>query len=274
MVESPSKPSDYKRSVVTFIDILGFSDVVRDRSATEINDMLDLLSEAAATQPLFGDTEVLSFSDSVIRTRRCGEAVLSAVVIEIRELAVAQCDLALEGVLIRGGMTTGDVSVSDGRVFGPGFIRAYELETRFAGSPRIVIDTALIPELRKQRTTANPDYQHDIQLVRQWMTQGDDGLWFVDYLRNARAAGAPDYHLPMMKRHRTMIIEQARGLDLSSALVPKFLWLAQYHNRVATKMHPDNESIRLGRKDIPIFDQLLLPKRRRKSAGGPRSRPG
>lgn len=263
MFDSAPSPKGYEQSVVTFIDILGFSDVVREHDATEINVMLDLISETAAAQNNWGGrTEILSFSDSVIRAKGCGKSVFSAALSEIIEIANAQCELALKGILIRGGMTTGNVSVSEGRVFGPGFIRAYELEAHFAGSPRIVIDTALIPELRQQRSTANREYQEEIKRIREWMIQGDDGLWFVDYLRSEYMREAPIRHAHMMKAHREMIIKKAKDIDPISRLVPKFLWLARYHNRVATKLHPSDGSIPLGRKDIPIFDQLLLPKRR------------
>lgn len=266
-----SKAMDsYESHVVTFVDILGFRDVVRDRSAKEINDMLNAITENAAGSSWPNNVEVLSFSDSVVRAVAYSDNPYRVAFCEIAELAYAQVELALKGILIRGGMTAGEVCVSESRIFGPAFVRAYELETRFAVAPRIVIDTTLIREIRRKRIITDPTYKEEIRKLRPWIIQGDDGLWFVNYLRAQFTPEAPLGHALLMRAHRDMIVERARHLDAASVLVPKYLWLARYHNRVADEMHPGQDDIKVGRSDIPIFDQLLLPKRgRRRTSAEP-----
>jgi len=267
---------EYTPSIVTFIDILGFRHIVSSCGPEEIDDMLNDITETAAATDFWAPTDVLSFSDSVVRSRRYESGIYPAALCEITELAYAQFELARKGILIRGGMTVGDVRVSEGRIFGPGFVRAYDLESRFAGSPRIVVDPVLIRELRRQRTTADVELRKEIRRVREWIVQGDDGLWFVDYLRSQYMAEAPVGHAYMMRAHRDMIIGRARDMDPVSPLVPKYLWLSRYHNSAASKLHPDMEEIRIRRRDIPIFDELLLPRRRgkvpRASAASPTSK--
>jgi hypothetical protein len=47
-------------------------------------------------------------------------------------------------VLIRGGITFGEVSARVGRAFGPAFVDAYGLESRFAHFPRIVVSPSAL----------------------------------------------------------------------------------------------------------------------------------
>lgn len=106
----------YQLAVVTFLDIMGFSTIVRDRTAAEIDRMLDAVSSAAAKSDVIvgaGDnkTDILSFSDSVIRARPYGGGIRESTLIhELEDLAAAQWQLTAEGILIRGGMTTGPMS--------------------------------------------------------------------------------------------------------------------------------------------------------------------
>src|SRR5438876_10132066 len=46
--------------------------------------------------------------------------------------------------LLRGGITVGDICHDDEVVFGPGLNRAYELESKVAVVPRIVVDEEVL----------------------------------------------------------------------------------------------------------------------------------
>lgn len=51
-----------------------------------------------------------------------------------------QCDLLLAtGLLLRGGITSGDMYVQDDIIFGPALTEAYLLEEKNAKVPRIII---------------------------------------------------------------------------------------------------------------------------------------
>lgn len=66
----------------------------------------------------------------------------------IANLAYVGAILFEKGILIRGGLTIGDIiHESNGVVFGQGLIDAVMLETKNAKSPRIVLSDKLITEL-------------------------------------------------------------------------------------------------------------------------------
>lgn len=124
----------YKRSVVTFLDVLGFRHIVESEKTPKITTMLDHLTQMAAEPvgPAGEDTEVLSFSDSVVRVRPVeSSSVYDALLYEVQDIAAAQWSLLEAGMLIRGGVTVGDVATGPGRVFGPAFIRAMISKTRW-----------------------------------------------------------------------------------------------------------------------------------------------
>lgn len=262
----------YEQSVVTFLDILGFADVVRKRSPTEIGDMLDWIDETAASKDLVGyeggpPAHVVSFSDSVIRARRYGgEVRQNTLLIEIDELAVSQWLLMQRGIWMRGGMTSGGIHITDSRAFGPAFVRAYELERAFANVPRIVIDPPLLKELRSNKMLRAPgrSTRGEISATRKYLRQGDDGLWYVDYLVSlSRLIADSDEHIDGMWKHREKILESAAHVNEDSRYLPKYLWLARYHNTVSRELYRGIKGLRIGRNDMPLFDELLLPKLKR-----------
>lgn len=181
----------YTNSVVTFVDILGFADLVGREGEQEIAERLDAMGQTAAS-PVGreGDgTAVVSFSDSVIRAREVGpETVYDALMHEVMDLATAQWTLLDFGMLIRGGTTIGDVSMADGRAFGPAFVQAYRLESSLAVSPRIVIDPGVIQGIREHlRGAGTAGVKSElIAGLRDHVRLGDDGLWFIDYINSVR----------------------------------------------------------------------------------------
>jgi hypothetical protein len=100
------------------------------------------------------------------------------------DLVHAQTELAGRGILVRGGMTVGNIYAAADLAYGPAFVRAYDLESKLANYPRIVLDPSLIKALRDDKRIRSAQHSPDeeIAYIRSLIRQGDDGLWFVDYL--------------------------------------------------------------------------------------------
>jgi len=142
----------YRRAIVTFIDILGFREIVAQRSSDEIGEILEQLrgiasdgNEGVVLEA--GLAASLAFSDSVVRVcpvdtqRKTG-----AVFYELLSLVFAQAHLAARGVFLRGGVTIGNIFFDQETkmIYGPALVKAYDLESNFAIYPRIVLDPELI----------------------------------------------------------------------------------------------------------------------------------
>ena len=253
---------NYRKQVVTFLDIMGFREIVKAKDAEAITGMLDLIqAKAAVPAAVTGDvTTIISFSDSVIRARPCARDNVAALAHEVGELATAQWDLMENAILVRGGITIGQVLMTTGRAFGPAFVRAYELESGWARSPRVVLDPTAVRVIREQATGVGTGPRRAlIRMVRQNLKLDQDGLWFVDYIAAAhRRLGAAD-HLVAMRRHRDMIIQTANEQKPESSVWAKYLWLIRYFNDAAKSLHKDEAGLKIRRTDVPMSDDLLIP---------------
>lgn len=245
----------YQKAFVTFIDILGFKDMVERLEPQNINKVLDAMQMFSSLpqrrRTPFNSPEnlpiVVQFSDSIIRiqpTRNANEneSVLNFFVSELRSLLLAQGNLACNGVLIRGGVTYGDICVHKERIFGPAIVRAYKIESVLARYPRIIVDETLCigsTENLIARAVGNSLWKIAGSEVLEYLHRSDDGQWSINYLLHMHDAQRDDggSGTDMLLAHRDAIQRQ-----LSEALaskvedrIAKLRWLANYHNNVVTR---------------------------------------
>lgn len=248
----------YRKQVVTFLDIMGFREIVKSTDADRIVQMLDLIQAKAAAPGEGEGTSVISFSDSIIRARPCGGDLLAALIHEVGELATAQWDLMDYGILVRGGTTIGDVLVAPARAFGPAFVRAYEMESSWARSPRIVLDPATVDHVRE--SLKGQGSKRDLmRAVRASIAFDRDGLWFVDYIGAAFRRLGAEAHREVLARHRNRIIASANALKWDSPVWAKYLWLIRYFNTSCKALYKDDKGLKILRSDVPFADELLIP---------------
>ncbi|WP_457812650.1 hypothetical protein [Sinorhizobium meliloti] len=221
---------------MTFIDILGFRDIVAKSSAAEISAMLTLLrktTEISEVPQARSEVDYYAFSDSIVRVRRISNSVVETIGVEANDIGLAQLDLAHRGVLIRGGLTVGQV-YSDGRsIFGPAMIRAYDLESKDAISPRVLIDPQVVQSAGISKLIASKKIAG---LIGNMLSEPlSDGV-VIDYLSVALDELDEDADvLEMLKRHKEVI---EAGLIATSGVErvrAKYEWLFRYHNRFVMK---------------------------------------
>lgn len=240
----------YIEAFVTFLDILGFRQMVADEPAQRINEWLNALhvfSHLAqrrrrdyATADLAPMT--LQFSDSIIRIQPIPGPgtgnVCDLLVGEITALLLIQGNLACNGIFVRGGLTFGDVCVRESRVFGPAFNRAYAIESNIARYPRILVDRFLCfrhadnPLASRVSSATFDAAQEELSTL---LEQNEDGQFALEYLTYlAESKGSDDATREVVLRaHRDAIIKARAALDPAKAEEPfaKLQWLASYHNR-------------------------------------------
>lgn len=247
----------YTESVVTFIDIMGFKELVKSRPPEEVDRAVRLLRRfAAGNQPDPLGMTSIAFSDSIIRMRPIDKP--SAAFFELLDLVQAQGELIGLGILIRGGIALGKVANQDGRAFGPGFIEAYELESKCAIYPRVVVSPKLLQQCVSTpfKTVNEPlyEYSHIAKLLR----CGDDGVWHIDYLGTfPDEMDDPNEQLPdWLLSHKKLILEVARSSRGElSGLGVKANWLANYHNHYISGLDPEY----LASRRFSLADLVITP---------------
>lgn len=241
----------YQKAIVTFIDILGFGDFVKKSDYKSVNKVLDAVEKS--TTPIILDdkdekddhAEVVAFSDSIVRVRKIEseankEYPMGLLFQELISLVHAQGELIDFDIIIRGSVSIGAIFISEGRVFGPGLIEAYELESKYAKYPRIIIDPKLIHEYKTNKLLRAKwhSLEQELEIVKDLLRQGDDGMWFVDYARAIEGElDEPEMYPIFLQRHREVILAGAKSHEKLNAILSKFIWMAYYHNQIISNMN-------------------------------------
>jgi hypothetical protein len=237
----------YSECVITLLDVLGFKNIVNRKPADEIWQILGLLEEitqSSASDRTELGRNIFAFSDTVVRTSALttpnGKRPTYGVLYhEILNMVHVQMSLIYRHkVFLRGAITCGDVIHESQRIFGPGFLRAYELETQIACFPRIVIDPDALTTYQKTPALRASHHTHsqDVEYVARMLREDTDGVWFVDYLAAAKEeVGGDCQWLRFLSKHKDAIIEAASGQETMSRISQKYNWLADYHNRVVAE---------------------------------------
>ena len=244
-----SNKAIYQRAIVTFIDILGFRQLVMQSSAARVNQVLEAVQQSnispksASLDPedTLYEPQVIIFSDTVVRVRKIEtsanlEYPIGLVFQELLDLVHIQGGLIAEDILLRGGVTFGDVLCEGNRIFGPALIDAYEIESEYALFPRIVVSPLLLMEYKKNsllRAAHHTRLEDELPEIKSLLREGDDGMWFVDYARAIKTEfDEPEMYRPFLKKHRDVILFGCKQFRTLNSILAKYIWLAKYHNSI------------------------------------------
>ncbi len=270
----PIRPS-YERRLILFIDFLGFKEVV---AATEHNpaglerliaamDEIGRLGEAS----IFESQRVTQFSDSVVMSYRVTER--SGVFWMINSIALTVISLVDRGFLVRGAVTIGDLHHTSRHVVGPAMVKAYEMESKVACHPRVIIDPEVLALARRQRSEHHSADEEE-EYVRGFISEDTDGQLFIDYtswkavveVTGVDDVGYPGYLATMSSLLRVGLTHE------DPRVAAKYLWL---HPRYLSAIElfagiPQNARYRLENpenceliEDLPRFEELAVAARER-----------
>jgi hypothetical protein len=247
-----ASPINYENAIVTYLDILGFRDIVSKLSADEVSKILKAVEYFNTPPTLSKDSNDLAYkpiifilSDTIIRVRplerednrKYGVGLLLA---EMLDIVHVQGELISFDVILRGAISYGQISVFEKQVFGPALVRSYELENNCAIYPRVIIDPGLLKEFKSNellRSTFNK-YADELEEINEILQKGDDAFWFINYLKiMGDEVDDPYTYLELLEKHKKMIIDKAGGLRLPQNALQKIMWLAKYHNQQVTSIN-------------------------------------
>jgi hypothetical protein len=237
--------AEYQDCLVSYIDLLGFSDLIswtkQDPSKVDIVfELLAAFEQTLGTGNIFETQEPpakyqsMTFSDLVVRVVPLeNEASLAdAVSRELFYLAMRQYGVTAAGVWLRGGMCRGPIYIDGKVVFGPALVKAYSLEKAWAIFPRIIVDRKLHEAVE----------QIDKTFVTDLVRQSEDGAYFIDYLfavaRNAKIMGGPEEEdVTVLKKHQERLHKRLSNVTKKDPRVKqKIMWACLYHNSTIDRL--------------------------------------
>lgn len=222
----------YEHRLILFLDFLGFREIVEE-TTDDREALVRLISALNAIGRIDEDAiaasrQVTQFSDSVVVSYRVDE--MSGVFWLLDAMAMTIIELASRGYLLRGAVTVGDLYHDDRHVVGPAMVRAYEMESRDAIVPRVIIDPEVIAVAREHRSEMHtPDDEEGY--VRSFILGDDDGQHYFDYVSwrsVVEVVGAEDESYGAYLSRIGQIV--SNGLQHSDPRVlRKYLWLYRHY---------------------------------------------
>lgn len=263
----------YRQAVITFIDILGFKHLISTGTFEEVSKKLKTIRRlSGANDQADGESfgpKVVQFSDSIIRIRPLDskankEFRYGLMFHEMLDLVHMQGELINHGICVRGGVSIGDVHVDDQTLFGPGFVRAYELESVYANFPRIVVDPALIQQLQEDKRLASNHNTlvDEFAYISKNIRRESDGIYFIDYLRSFQTEiDEPDDIPVFLRNHKELIVKNVGSATQLTPVSAKYLWMASYHNSVIREFNEEfwrRENLEITATEFPLLQSVEI----------------
>jgi len=253
---------NYEDRFLAFIDILGFTDTVDDTircndcknyekcmdckkigkyttlKKKEISfkiDTIDNLLDEIRYQ--LTKDKFLPIKKIETKNRVVSQISDSIVISYLKENAVHNilqdiyflCIMALEkGFLFRGAVVCGKVIHTDNKLFGPAFLRAYEMEKNTAQFPRIIIDDEVLNIAKENYSNCtNPDSEYnDLLKLIPCDFDGKRYINYIDKLYTGVNVGENGE-----QEHRLWVYEAIKKLEekinVDDSLKCKYLWLKE-----------------------------------------------
>ncbi len=215
------------RCAVLFVDLLGVREMNMSQRAAG---HLVALHNAVGVmhRDFFGESSRYRsafFSDTLVLAAPIVRETDDATEVRalVRHARWLQNDLVAEGFFVRGGLSLGSLHFSDQVVFGPALVEAYDLESRAAVHPRIVLSLAAAESQRGKAGSS-------------MLLCDDDGQTFVDYL--GAVVDEPDGRPSLLRGHRDTVVDRLHGTRRHKRRWEKYRWLAEYHNAVIRRRLP------------------------------------
>lgn len=262
-------PLKYQRSLIAFIDILGFKEIIKksEVDSTKIELLFSVLQylkdwekpnkwnldfigieedaqkKGVHNFDIIGKTNSTSFSDSIVVTVKVDDNINEMTSTLIANLSYIGAILMEKGILLRGGMTIGNIiHMENGTVFGQGLIDAYHLESKSAKNPRIILSDVLIKELNYPLETKRMRYPY-----HQYIERFEDGcVGFHQMIYYQVIDSWVEMTTSKMKSSlnniRKVIIN---GLDASFEnpdVFYKYKWLMNQYNKLVVLSDFDSET--------------------------------
>lgn len=144
--EQKVRENRYKlcNAVIAFMDILGSKDMIKKDSEEYLNRVhktyeKTIYEYSKLINGKFEMPKIKIFSDNIVLAVVVGDGELHKMAQLIIAAAVFQLSFLEHKLLLRGGITYGDFFVDEIMISGNGVLDAYELESHYAVSPRIII---------------------------------------------------------------------------------------------------------------------------------------
>lgn len=235
----------YEDRVIVFLDILGFKqhidktkiDAIHEK---KINRILNFINKIGIenSKDKYGlkktaNKEVSVFSDSIVISYPTNH--LSAVFYLLIDVVHIQLELMAQGILVRGGITIGKLYHENGVIYGPAMNKAYEIESKDAIYPRVVVDHNI---LIKGMVNINHSLKQEWNYISDLIEMDDDKQLYVDFMSQWTEFDEVEYYFKSLKTIKELIQNEIK-LGNNPNILLKYNWLRSYYHKSICKLRPE-----------------------------------
>lgn len=215
-----------KRCAVAFIDLLGVSQKIESKSQWGL-DSIWLFYQHIKNEILkYNNTKIRIFSDNILICEEIDENNPQQAIKNVLDFiqVIEESQLLLGSMFVRGGFTIGDLHFEENFVYGEALLKAYELESKHAIYPRVVIDKSVIEIVGLVKTSIELD---------------KDNQYFCNFLQvliNRRKS----MYETKLSRFRGNILTNIKSNNTNPNVINKMEWMVNYYNSICVKNNLPN----------------------------------
>lgn len=239
--------SAYENRITVFLDILGFSKIIMQTVSEDGPDnssKIEFLTETLSLiktqlQDDYPDVQrqsrqITHFSDSIIISfKEDQEGEIFNTLFKIQKLIIL---LVYRGIICRGAISYGKLLHNDEYLFGPALLKAYDLESRVAQYPRVILDKAIIEIGIKFHCQDNSQIEEQ-EGIRNLLLKDTDDMYFIDYFINPEIA-LPNFRDDLgtyIKNLRRLIVNGLELGEKDASIKIKYGWMKNKFNSLVHK---------------------------------------
>lgn len=242
------------RSIIAFIDVLGFKELVREAKnehksqevffnfhqalSTWFN-RIDEFHNTTFEMPYIGGKKdpykIRIFTDCILigcPIRKSGGYNFIEGCNEFFDMLstiyLLQGEMVNQGYFVRGAIAIDELYMDELIIYGNGAIEAYEAEKNQAKYPRIILTESaesVLAEISK-----GFEDQHTKNYIINYIYKDSDGRLFLNYLESIKIGEHNFEFVAELEKHKEIIELKLSEFQDNAHYLEKYLWAAKYHN--------------------------------------------
>ena len=205
-----------KKCAVVFVDLLGVTQKIEKESQWALDWVCLFYKTITQKIEKHQNVKFKIFSDNILICKEIEEADPEQVVVEIFEILDEMEELMFtaQALFIRGAVVVGDLHFSENFVYGKALVNAYQLESKLAIYPRVIVDKSALELIKGEKLP---------------VVQDKDGQYFYDYIQFCIVENKVDW-LRKIKTFKFNILLNINNNSTSLSVLNKMEWAVNYYN--------------------------------------------
>ena len=210
-----------KQCAVAFIDVLGIKNKIESDSKWALDWMWIFYKNIMSEIEKYSQINVRIFSDNILICEEIDEKKPEIAIYEVLSIIekIEFEQFKIGTLFLRGSFVIDNLYFDENFVYGQALLKAYELESKTAIYPRVIVDESVLKNIKIENTFISLD---------------DDNVYFYDYLQ-AYITKNRDSSFDKLSRFSGNILVNLQSKNITESVIKKMDWLINYFNNSCEK---------------------------------------